>query len=633
MSAICGIVNLNGAPVDPGALDGMMTALSHRGRDRSHRVLAENVGFGHQMFCITPSSMDEVLPVHDPGKKVIITGDIRLDNRDDLLPLFGYSSEDSSLPDSSLVILSYERWGMDMVHHLIGQFVLALWDGRTNTLFLVTDHTGTRALFYHIGASQIIFASEIKAIHASGRVPRLVDKEHLAIHLAIPLAMHIRPDFTFFRDIRAMCAAHVIKVSPERFSEIHYWKPDIGKRLSVKSEDEWREAFQDLFFKVVKSKIRSCFPVASLLSGGLDSSSIVATASSILREKGQRLITVSSVAHDHWVGEVGDERDFIDQFKVYDNIDMHYIHGGQMGPFSDKNRWNDDTPLRLSRHFLYSALCQKVNEMGGRLLLEGSAGEHGPSYHGYGCLADAFIKGRWLYVLGEINGLARREGKRRSRVLFSDLFKPFLLRPASIHGHQWESTLRPEIKKEFLFKQIHREVLHGYMKDLDHLFKGQVNHRKRQVGVYLRKRVCWPRNSVEGYEKVQFSYPYSDPRIIEFCLATPETLKIRHGYRRYMIRSGMVGVLPEKIRLRTCKQPFSPDYHHRFIQQIGQAREWISGIGQDDPVHEIMDLKQMAETMDSVISRESKLGNRESLILSDIPRLVYLIHFLQRNPV
>ena len=236
MSAICGIVNLNGAPADPGALDGMMAALSHLGRDRARRILAGNVGFGHQMLCITSSSLDEVLPWYDPEKKIAITGNIRLDNREELLPRFGYSPDDGTCPDSRLVLLSYETWGMDMVHHFIGHFAMALWDGKIKTLFLVTDHTGNRPLFYHKSASQIIFASEIKAIHASGLVPRKVDKEHLAIHLAIPLSMHIRPDFTFFRDIRAMCAAQVITVSPERFSETHYWKPDVRRQLSVTSE-------------------------------------------------------------------------------------------------------------------------------------------------------------------------------------------------------------------------------------------------------------------------------------------------------------------------------------------------------------------------------------------------------------
>lgn len=631
MSAICGMVHLNGEPVDARSLDRMMASLSHRGKDRSHHIIRGHVGFGHQMFCTTHSSQGEVLPCLEPEKGILLTGDIHLGNREELLPWFGYSPNDETVPDSRLVLHAYEKWGIDMVHRLIGHFALALWDAVTGTLYLVTDHTGTRSIFYHKSESGFFFASDIKAIHATGRVPRIVDKEHLATHLAIPLAMHVRPDYTFFKDIRAMCAAHVMTVTPQRCSETQYWKPDIEKRLTVKSEGEWREAFQDLFFKVGKAHLRSAFPVTALLSGGLDSSAIVAATAKILQGKGQRLTTLSSVATDQWAGQVVDERHYIDQFKTFKNLDMHYIQDDQIGPFSNMEGWNDDAPFRISRHFLYTAFCQAAQDLGSRVVLEGVFGEHGPSFHGLGCLADSFRKGRWLYVMKEINAISQRENRHRLNVLKSHVIKAYL--PRRMQRNHWETDRWTGVKKEFIDRHLNRELFQSYCMELGDLLSERVNHRKNQVALYLRKRICWPRNSYQGYDQVVFRYPYSDPRMIEFCLATPGKFKIQNGYRRNLIRIGMKGLLPEAIRLRTSKEPFSPDYHLRFIKQLPSIQSWLSDIKHGDPIHEIVDMGGMNHWMASFMSEQKEgFTNREQILLHDFPRLVYLARFLQRNP-
>ncbi|MBU1171141.1 MAG: hypothetical protein KKD44_16395 [Proteobacteria bacterium] len=618
--------------MDSEALEGMMTSLEHRGQDGAGFLIRGCIGFGHQKFCITHESLTEELPFYRAKSDIAITGDIRIDNREELLPVFGFSPYDELIPDSQLVLDAYEKWGIGMVDRLLGHYALALWDGKQQTLFLVTDHSGTRPIFFYKGKNVFIFASEIKGIHGSRRVQREIDKEHLAVHLVLPLSMHVLPEKTFFKHIRSMCAAHVLAVNRTSLKQTHYWVPDIHKRVKVKREEDWRDAFQDIFFKVMKAHLRSAFTVSALLSGGLDSSAIVAVASRILEKQGKRLTTFSSVAPEAFSGNGVDERYFIDQFKAFDNIDMHYIDDEQSGPFSHMDRWNDDTPFRMSRHFLYTAFCKAAHHTGSRVILDGVFGEHGPSFSGTGCLADALRKGKWLFVLKELFHLSHRENRRFMSLLKTHVMKPYL--PANLLNWRDSSNEEPvlvPVRNEFIETWADRAFIQHLKNEMSLLFSEHINHRRNQVALYLRKRACWPRNSFAAYEMVEYNYPYADPRIIDFCLATPEHIKIRHGYKRNMIRSGMLGIMPEIIRLRTCKEPFSPDYHMRFSRQIPMVKNIFSEIQHSDPIHEIVHVAKVKKIFDEAIKNIALLTNRDKQVLKVIPMMVYLHHFLLRN--
>ena len=623
--------HLKEGPLDTHAFHRMMSSLEHRGPDGSHVFTGDCIALGHQRFVMTKESFDEIQPLHRAESDIAVTGDIRLDNREDLLPWFGFQDSGEKIPDSLIVLHAYEKWGIGMVDRLRGHYAFALWDGRDKTLYLVTDHTGARSLYYHKSDHVFLFATEIKGIHGSGLVPRTLDKEHLAVHLTLPLSMLVRPEKTFFAGVQAMCAAHVLKVTRTSCSETHYWVPDIRKRLNVRHENEWREAFQELFFPIVNANLRSAYPVAALLSGGLDSSSIVATAAALLKKRGERLITLSSVASERWAGHVTDERFFIDQFKSFDMIDMHYVDDDSTGPFSGIDGWNDDSPLRTSRHYLYSAFCDMAKSLGARVILEGAMGEHGPSFHGAGCLADSFRKGNWFYVIREMLGLWRMEDRPLSGLIKSHLVRPWI--PINMQSRSGISdpVLHPGIRKEFIETWAAQDLIRDCRQDLASFFADRIDHRKNQAAVFLRKKACIPRNSSAGYNGVEFRYPFMNPDLIEFCLATPEHFKIRNGYRRYMIRCGMEGILPSAIQFRTSKEPFSPDYHFRFIQQAETAKNILSEITHNESIHEIVNVKEVESMLDTLLESRHAMTNRGLPTLFDIPMMIYLICFLKKS--
>ena len=133
-----------------------------------------------------------------------------------------------------------------------------------------------------------------------------------------------------------------------------------------------------------------------------------------------------------------------------------------------------------------------------------------------------------------------------------------------------------------------------------------------------------------GYEKTVFCFPFADRRIVEFCLASPGWMKIRNGYKRYMIRSGMKSILPDGIRWRTSKEPFSPDYHDRYNRQKRKAEELMSKIKKNDPIREIIDVEKGLNQL-GVIMRNNRCSTPQEFSAMHVaPAIVYLSQFLRQ---
>src|SRR5690349_6199631 len=143
MSAICGIFHLDGEPVAREDIAAMSAALAHRGLDRDGLWSGSGVALGHRLLITTAESLTEVQPVVHSHRELVLVADARIDNRAELLAALHFPRV-SSVTDSDIILASYERWGQDCVNRLIGDFVFAIWDGRSRTLFCARDPMGVR---------------------------------------------------------------------------------------------------------------------------------------------------------------------------------------------------------------------------------------------------------------------------------------------------------------------------------------------------------------------------------------------------------------------------------------------------------------------------------------------------------
>ena len=178
MSAIYGIINKDGKPVDPGMVQKMKQAMQHRSKDGSKELICDNAAFGFCHLVVYPNQEHEQLPIQDGD--LVFTANAHLHNRDELINKLGFDKlQYATTPDSYLILQAYKKWGAGCVEYLDGEYVYAIWNKLSRELFISNDHIGYKALYYYDTPDQFIFCSEIKGIEAVKTTPNYFDKEAL----------------------------------------------------------------------------------------------------------------------------------------------------------------------------------------------------------------------------------------------------------------------------------------------------------------------------------------------------------------------------------------------------------------------------------------------------------------------
>src|SRR3989454_9825112 len=280
----------------------MLARLAHRGPDGAGVWSGGAVGLGHRLLHTTPESLREHLPLASGDGTLVLTADARIDNRGELLAALGRGVEAT---DAELILAAYERWGERCPEHLLGDFAFVIWDARRATLFCARDHFGVKPFYYYHAPGRLFcFASEIKGLLALAEVPRRLNETRVADYLVPLLEDKV---ITFYQDILRLPPAHRMTVTRQGVRIEQYWALDPEREIRMKSDADYAAAFREIFTEAVRCRLRSAFPVGSMLSGGLDSSSIVCVARQLLaQDGGETLHTFSPVFDD--VREGGERR-------------------------------------------------------------------------------------------------------------------------------------------------------------------------------------------------------------------------------------------------------------------------------------------------------------------------------------
>lgn len=577
MSGITGIYHLDGRPVARMSLDRMVESLVHRGGDGAGAWIEGAVGLGHRMLWTTPESIGERLPLVSRDSGLAITADARIDNRDELIGLLGLGLE--QIGDSRLILTAYEKWGENCATYLLGDFAFAIWDSRKRALFCCRDHFGVKPFYYYLSESLFAFATEIKTLVELPEVPCLLNETMLAEHLSGAFSDR---QITFYQGILRLPPGHTLTVCKEFTQTRSYWSLDASREIKLGSNDEYAEAFRELFAKAVNCRLRSAFPIGSMLSGGLDSSSITVMAQSLSGEKdGPRLRTFSAVFDEI---KQCDEREYINTVLAKNVFDHHYVRGDEFGPLTDLDRvlWHEDKPVFAPNIFLHWELYRAASAQGTRVLLDGFDGDSVVS-QGYQYLNELAESGRWITLTSQTVALFRNLGVSPWR----PLMKYFL-----------HFGLNPIIRKSWFLRGL-RRVARAFGRgrsssDQQFTWTAFINpsfvERMHLAEHYKRWRKAQPmsaRSEREGHYRtltqeslplafeiydsaaaafsVEARYPFWDKRLVEFCLALPPEQKLNRGLGRNCMRRAMKGILPEQVRLRSSKTDFLPVFQHGLL--------------------------------------------------------------------
>jgi asparagine synthase (glutamine-hydrolysing) len=392
-----------------------------------------------------------------------------------------------------------------------------------------------------------------------------------------------------------------------------------------------------VFFKAVKARLRSAFPVASLLSGGLDSSGIVAAASKILADGNRSLITLSAVPMPAAQGQVTDEREYIDLFGDRPNLAMRYVSAPGRGPFDDVSRLVETASLcsYSFQHFLYTALLRAARADGARVVLDGHGGEHSATCHPEGYLAELFLAARWPTLARELRCFDRDRritfAAARRQVL-KPLFPYPLLRLLNRH-RTFSQMVEYPLRADYIQDILGRDV-DDIRQQLFQLLALSPSHRRNMARSIQLERGDLRERSHAGmidYQDVTFSYPYLDKRVLEFSLAVDGRFKYRNGRGRRLLRLGMRNSMPSRILQRMSKAPFSPDYHLRYEASRSSARVQLQDFAQNQKLRAFVDFEKVMHALEQPAAYSARNPMRMdygSQFL--VPYALYLCYFLDR---
>jgi len=288
MCGICGIIDLDGYPISPQLLENMNNILKHRGPDSSGIYLnlrakersscGPSVGLAHRRLSIIDiSTGHQPLSNEDGTVWIVFNGEIYNFQflRNELISL-GHKFRTKS--DTETIVHAYEEWGVSCVNRLRGMFAFAIWDENRKTLFLARDRLGIKPLYYFFDGRFFLFASEIKSILVDSRVPRKLDFEALSDYLSL---LYVPAPKSMFQHIKKLPPGHILILNSKGINISQYWDISFAS-VEEKSEEEWADIILDKLTEAVKLRLIAEVPLGAFLSGGVDSSAIVAIMSHIM---------------------------------------------------------------------------------------------------------------------------------------------------------------------------------------------------------------------------------------------------------------------------------------------------------------------------------------------------------------
>jgi asparagine synthase (glutamine-hydrolysing) len=574
MSGIAGFFLRDGAPADHSALRAMAATLQNRGPDGSGTWCEGSVAVAHRMLWTTPESLSERQPVSNRAGTFVLTADARIDNRAELIKELLLTGPASTIADSDIIVAAYARWGERCPEKLIGDFAFVLWDAISRSIFCARDPMGVKSLYYYQSTRLFAFASEIKALTSLSAVPRQLNEVRVADFL---VNLFEDREITFYRDVKRLPAASTLVVTADRTKLSRYWSLDPHREIRLSSDDQYAEAFRDLFTSVVLSHTRSAYPIACTLSGGLDSSSIACVAERLNTAAGRGPVhTLSAVFPGLPEADLKriDERPFMFAALGRGSFIPHMIEADRLSPLRDVARVHHclDEANFAPNLYLHWAMYEEASRHGIRVMLDGFDGDTTVS-HGLARLPDLLVALQWRTLWRELNLT------RRNLMPSASMKKVFLNMCVKPLAPLWMYRMKRLLKGQF------KEVS-GNSTLLEPAFMHDVGI-KRRARRLLHRRYRWHEDTraqhlqgigdatyasaLEATDKssaafgVEARYPFFDRRLIEFCVALPANQKFGQGWNRIILRRAMEGILPPEIQWRPRKGDLSPNFERRLL--------------------------------------------------------------------
>lgn len=543
MCGICGIIDLKNNFGNDTIIRRMMQSIKHRGPDGEGFLIDNNLALGHVRLSIIDLSEKANQPMFsDDGNLIIIfNGEIYnyKEIKTELSPNYTFKTKS----DTEVILNAYLKWGEDCLHKLNGMFSFVIYDKLRRTLFAARDRFGIKPFYYFHNSDYFIFGSEIKTILESNLVKAEINESMLYDFIIFNRTDHTAE--SCFNTIFNLRPGHRLRLNTKNGNiniEQWYFLPDVKREKN--NFDFNKKTLIEKLNESIKLHLISDVPVGSALSGGLDSSSIVA----LMRKqmpKGKPLYTFSAVYDKSWEK---DETKYIEELSKHINIETNYTQPNAKSLIADLDKliYHQEEPFASASLFASWCVYNEAKNKNVKVLLNGQGADElfGYDYMAAFYFYELFSSFKIGQLFREIYLFNKTQvfGTKFTFKLFAFLLLPKFLKNKAIINSQ------PIIAKDFFLKYKSRSNFFHTFFSTRTLNENVKNHLLHKLHHLLR---------VEDKNSMTFSVegrvPYLEYKLVEFALNIPSELKVKNGEVKYILKQAMQDLLPEKIAKRNDK--------------------------------------------------------------------------------
>jgi asparagine synthase (glutamine-hydrolysing) len=555
MCGIAGLFSLN-RQFGKSELEKMINSMAHRGPDgqQTWSNADRSVQFAHRRLAVIDLSPDAAQPMHFNERFTIVhNGEIYnyLELREQLLNKRYHFKTQS---DTEVILAAFDCWGQDCVKHFEGMFSFAIWDEEEKTLFAARDRFGQKPFYYFLDDAKknFGFASEIKAFSSLGLLSEINERQLLLFLSEGFTNDPIELINTFYKSIFQLPPAHYLKLTPHESEMIFikcWWDLDKEQQSTIQ-QNEAIEKFATLLQRSVKNCFRADIPIGTCLSGGLDSSSIVAVASK-MHENSNSYKVFSAV----FPGFEKDESRFSELVAKKFGLQRFTTSMMDLPNELDRFLYQQDEPVNSASAYAQYKVFELAAKEGIRVLLDGQGADEilaGYSKYIHWFLQEMVFKDRKIYQ-------REKSALRANGITFNWGWKNYAaaLFPAQAAVQLEKRTMRKirsrsSINKEFIrSNEEHQLIFKPFVAKLNDI----LYFNACQGGLQELLRYA-DRNSMAHGCEVRL--PFLDGELVEFIFSLPSTFKICDGYTKWILRKSVENLLPEEITWRKDKIGFEP---------------------------------------------------------------------------
>lgn len=615
MCGICGTYNYKSHKnVSEELIDRMCRQIIHRGPDDQGIHVKDDFGFGMRRLSIIDVEGGHQ-PIHNEDKSVWVVLNGEIYNFKELreeLEKKGHVFTTNS--DTEIIVHAYETYGLDCIQKLRGMFAFALWDYEKKRLFMARDRVGKKPLYYAVSDQGLVFGSEIKSILEDRSVKRSVNLKALDLYLTY---LYVPSPLTMFEGIYKLPPAGYLICEKGKINTGCYWRPDDSVEITD-SEDQICEKLRNVLKESVKLRMISDVPLGAFLSGGIDSSIVVA----LMAEQSRLPIKTFSIGfNEKEFSELKYARIVAERFGT-EHHEM--IVTPNVSDLVPKLVWHYNEPFADSSAIPTYYLSQMTRQSV-KVALSGDGGDElFAGYTKYLALkrieeTPAAVAALKKIVHGALSG--REIMPLDSRRLIDRILRSVWARTMSFEERDrfWDSAFK-QPEKDLLYS-VHLKYICA-VKDPNGAVTYSAPHSRSSDPIgrvlfsdfarYLPDDLLVKVDVASMANSLEVRCPFLDHILVEFAMTIPAKLKLRSGITKYLLKKAFARFLPDEI-LNRDKAGFAIPLDDWLRNEL---REWTREVVLSDDMKEFFNMSCLKRMLDSHFSGRSNLGSKLWAILN-----------------